>query len=135
MARFLKPAASGLFNHSLRRLLYSTTMTYEEFEAHRRRGSFIVDVREPKELEQLGEVPGAVNIPLGYVEKAFAMEKAEFKAIIGATKPEQEDTVVFLCMKGIRARTAKEAIEAKFGFKNSTYYPGSFAEWTSKQQG
>jgi len=29
----------------------------------------LLDVREPKELEELGTIPDAVNIPLGQLEK------------------------------------------------------------------
>lgn len=135
MSRFLKPTASAFVN--LRRLLCSpstASVTYEEFEAHRRQGTLIVDVREPKELDQIGEIPGAVNIPLGFLEQAFAMDTAEFKAIVGCTKPQQEDQIIFSCMKGIRAKTAKDLVEAKYGFKNSIYYPGSYTEWITKQE-
>ena len=128
MSRFLKPTTTFL---NLRRLF---NVTFEEFEAHRRRGTLIVDVREPKELEEIGQVPGAINIPLGFVEQAFAMDKAEFKAIVGCSKPQPEDPVVFLCMKGIRAKTAKDVVDLKYGFKNTLVYPGSFTEWIAKKE-
>lgn len=44
---------------------------------------FFLDVREPKELEELGTLEGYVNIPLGQIEKRLA-EIPRDKAIITA---------------------------------------------------
>ena len=44
---------------------------------------FFLDVREPKELEELGTFEGYVNIPLGQIEKRLA-EIPRDKAIITA---------------------------------------------------
>jgi predicted sulfurtransferase len=44
---------------------------------------FFLDVREPKELEELGTFDGYVNIPLGQLEKRLA-EVPKDKAIITA---------------------------------------------------
>lgn len=44
---------------------------------------FFLDVREPKELEELGTFDGSVNIPLGQIEKRLA-EIPKDKAIITA---------------------------------------------------
>jgi hypothetical protein len=44
---------------------------------------FFLDVREPKELEDLGTLEGYVNIPLGQIEKRLA-EIPKDKAIITA---------------------------------------------------
>ena len=44
---------------------------------------FFLDVREPKELEELGTLEGYVNIPLGEIEKRLK-EIPKDKAIITA---------------------------------------------------
>lgn len=44
---------------------------------------FFLDVREPKELEELGTLDGYVNIPLGQIEKRLS-EIPKDKAIITA---------------------------------------------------
>jgi hypothetical protein len=44
---------------------------------------FFLDVREPKELEELGTFEGYVNIPLGQIEKRLS-EIPKDKAIITA---------------------------------------------------
>lgn len=96
-------------------------------KSHQKEGSLLVDVREPQELENHGLVPNAVNIPVGDVEAAFAMPKDDFKANLGIDKPSMNDPVVFFCVKGIRAKTAKDLVEQK-GYKQSFYFPGSFTE-------
>lgn len=46
-------------------------LTTEELEKHLKDGKniFFLDVREPKEIEELGSVEGYVNIPVGQLEK------------------------------------------------------------------
>jgi hypothetical protein len=44
---------------------------------------FFLDVREPRELEELGTLKGYVNIPLGQIEKRLA-EIPKDKAVITA---------------------------------------------------
>ena len=42
----------------------------EDIDKHLASGkTLLLDVREPKELEELGTIEGAVNIPLGQLEK------------------------------------------------------------------
>jgi rhodanese-related sulfurtransferase len=47
------------------------TLTHEEIEKllEKKDAIFWLDVREPKEIEQLGSVKGYVNIPIGQLEK------------------------------------------------------------------
>jgi rhodanese-related sulfurtransferase len=54
--------------------LVGQTLTTEELEKHLKDGKniFFLDVREPKEIEELGSVEGYVNIPLGQLEKRLS---------------------------------------------------------------
>ena len=59
-------------------------MTSDEVMALMEKGDvFFLDVREPKELEELGTFEGYVNIPIGQLEKRLA-EVPKDKAIITA---------------------------------------------------
>ena len=51
--------------------LCAQTLSTEELEKHLKdpKKVFFLDVREPKEIEELGSVKGYVNIPLGDLEK------------------------------------------------------------------
>jgi len=56
------------------RLIGRKEYTYFQTKEHQRTGSALVDVRESFELKEYGEVPGAIHIPVGYVDEAFAMD-------------------------------------------------------------
>lgn len=59
-------------------------MTSDEVMALLEKGEvFLLDVREPRELEELGTLEGYVNIPLGQIEKRLN-EIPKDKAIITA---------------------------------------------------
>ena len=62
-----------------------------------------LDVREPKELEDLGTIKGYVNIPLGQLESRY-QELPKDKLIVTA------------CAHGVRASRAAEILE-KHGYK------------------
>lgn len=64
---------------------------------------FLLDVREPSELEELGTLKGYVNIPLKQLE--------------GRLKEVPKDkTIVTMCRRGVRASSAAEILE-KHGYK------------------
>lgn len=50
--------------------MLAQNLTTEELEKHLkdRKKVFFLDVREPKEIQELGSVKGYVNIPLGQLE-------------------------------------------------------------------
>ncbi len=51
----------------------SDDVDFDTFESIRKQPEvFVIDVREPSELNDLGTVPGAVNIPLGQVIEPFS---------------------------------------------------------------
>lgn len=77
---------------------------------------FFLDVREPKELEELGTIKGYVNIPLGQLEKRTA-EVPKDKLIVTA------------CNRGVRAANAA-AILRKNGYK--VIGSCGLAEWKEK---
>jgi rhodanese-related sulfurtransferase len=54
--------------------VFAQTMTTEELEKHLKdkKKIFLLDVREPKEIQELGSVKGYVNIPLGELEKRMS---------------------------------------------------------------
>jgi len=67
----------------------------------------LLDVREAKELEELGTIEGAIHIPLGQLE-ARAGELPKDKTILTA------------CQRGRRAAQAQTILEAK-GFKTAGF--------------
>jgi rhodanese-related sulfurtransferase len=64
---------------------------------------YFLDVREPKEIQELGSVEGYVNIPLGQLE-------SRLKEI------PKDKMIVTMCNHGVRAAKAAELL-AKNGYK------------------
>ena len=75
-----------------------------------------LDVREPKELEDIGSIKGYVNIPVGQLESRY-QELPKDKLIITA------------CNHGVRASRAAEILE-KHGYK--TAGACGILEWKEK---
>jgi rhodanese-related sulfurtransferase len=77
---------------------------------------FILDVREPKELEDSGMLEGSLNVPVGAVEKRLAE--------IPKGKP-----LVVVCAHGRRAARAAETLR-KNGYQVKAL--GGLVEWKEK---
>jgi rhodanese-related sulfurtransferase len=77
---------------------------------------FVLDVREPKELEELGMLKGSFNVPVGEVEKRMAE--------IPKGKP-----LVVVCARGRRAARAAETLR-KNGYEVKAL--GGLLEWKEK---
>ncbi len=75
-----------------------------------------LDVREPKELEELGTLPGYVNIPLGQLEKRIA-------------EVPKDVYIVSACNRARRAATAAGILE-KHGVSKISLF--AMTEWTEK---
>jgi 3-mercaptopyruvate sulfurtransferase SseA len=96
-------------------------------------GLRLVDVREPKEIEETGRLPGAINIPLTKLKASLALEPAQFEAEFGALRPTKDDPapLVFYGLCGVKSSAALE-IAHKLGYKKARNYPGGWEEWSLK---
>ena len=56
------------------------------------------------------------------------MNSDDFEDAVGVKKPDMDEAMIFFCVKGIRAKFAKDVVEQDFKYKKSFYYPGSFAD-------
>ncbi len=75
----------------------------------------VVDVREPAEFEAMS-VPGAVNIPRGFLE---------FK--IAESCPRSDQQILLHCKTGGRAVLAAKTL-SEMGYKNVSAYQGTVEE-------
>ncbi|KAK4881118.1 hypothetical protein RN001_004437 [Aquatica leii] len=89
----------------------------------------LVDVREPKELQETGVLPNSVNIPLGKLENALKnLSDDEFKKLYGRSKPTLDYPLVFSCKTGGRSKKASELAQ-KLGYTNVSNYSGGWTDW------
>ncbi|XP_065359554.1 rhodanese domain-containing protein CG4456-like [Calliphora vicina] len=94
----------------------------------------LIDVREPKELQETGKIPTSINIPLGQVgqELALSVDNAVFKAKYGRDKPEKNSEIIFHCRSGKRSQSAAE-LARTLGYQNTKNYVGSWLEYAEKE--
>lgn len=100
------------------------TITAEEAMAlHGRKGVTFVDLRDPRELEREGMVPGAFHCPRGMLEFWIDPESPYAKARFASG-----DRFVFYCASGWRsalsARTAQE-----MGLEKVSHIISGFGGW------
>ncbi|PKO12824.1 MAG: hypothetical protein CVU39_22060 [Chloroflexi bacterium HGW-Chloroflexi-10] len=79
---------------------------------------FVIDVREPSELEETGHIPGAVNIPVKTLADNLAL------------LPQDLDTpIVVYCKSGTRSTFGWTVLNA-LGFSNVRNLTGGFMAWS-----
>jgi rhodanese-related sulfurtransferase len=81
MKRFLLALAIGVLAFSQTRKITDAEDLAQLLKSEK--NMFFLDVREPKEIEELGSLKGYVNIPLGELERRIG-EVPKDKAIITA---------------------------------------------------
>ncbi|TQS34171.1 hypothetical protein Golomagni_05455 [Golovinomyces magnicellulatus] len=91
-----------------------------------------VDVREPHELQETGKIPGAINIPITSAIESFHIDEADFEDLHGFQRPEKDQTLVFYCKAGVRAKSAA-ALAQHAGWKSVGEYPGSWLDWDAQK--
>ncbi|KAM4736499.1 thiosulfate sulfurtransferase/rhodanese-like domain-containing protein 3 [Anableps anableps] len=112
----------------------NTDVGYEQLKQLLAYGkAVVVDVREPWELREYGFIPGSVNVPLGQVNTAFQLAPEEFREKYDGEMPRQTDNIVFLCLAGVRSKTALNTA-ASLGYRDVQHYPGGWQDWAEREQ-
>jgi rhodanese-related sulfurtransferase len=104
-----------------------TLPTQEAVALHGREDVVFVDLRDPRELEREGRIPGAVHCPRGMLEFWIDPESPYFKPVFGEDK-----TFVFFCAAGWRSALSA-ATAQDMGLKPVAHIEGGFTAW--KQNG
>ncbi|GAB6020806.1 hypothetical protein CHUAL_003463 [Chamberlinius hualienensis] len=91
----------------------NTDLNFEDFQALLKSGDIqLIDVREPKEIEEHGGFPNAINIPLGELIGAISKSDEEFAERYSSPKPQPHHRNIVFCGKGpIRTKAAMELIK------------------------
>ena len=83
----------------------------------------LVDIRDPRELEREGRVPGAFPCTRGMVEFWIDPASSYFKPIFGEDKE-----FIFLCAGGLRSALATKVAQ-DMGLKPVAHVVGGFGAW------
>jgi len=108
-----------------------TELDFEELRALQLSGDIaLIDVRHPTELENYGEIPGAVKIPLCEVKNALQMPEDEFLSQFQMEKPSKNERNLIFYARGPNASVAAVEIAHRLGFKRSRHYIGGWEEYS-----
>ncbi len=83
----------------------------------------LVDIRDPRELEREGRVPGAFPCTRGMVEFWIDPASSYFKPIFGEDKE-----FIFFCAGGLRSALAAKVAQ-DMGLKPVAHVVGGFGAW------
>lgn len=108
-----------------------TELDFEELRALQLSGDIaLIDVRHPTELENYGEIPGAVKIPLCEVKNALQLTEDQFYSQFQVEKPAKHDRNLIFYARGPNASVAAVEIAHRLGFKRSRHYIGGWEEYS-----
>jgi rhodanese-related sulfurtransferase len=82
-----------------------------------------VDLRDVRELEREGLIPGAFHAPRGMLEFWVDPESPYFKPVFGEPK-----TFVFYCQSGWRSALAAQAVQ-RMGLEGVCHIAGGYRAW------
>ena len=88
-----------------------------------REDTVFVDLRDPRELDREGRIPGAVHCPRGMLEFWIDPESPYHKPVFA-----QDKTFVFFCAAGWRSALSA-ATAQDMGLKPIAHIEGGFTAW------
>ena len=95
----------------------------EALALHGREDVVFVDLRDPRELDREGRIPGAVHCPRGMLEFWIDPESPYHKPVFN-----QDKTYVFFCAAGWRSALSA-ATAHDMGLKPVAHVEGGFTAW------
>ncbi|MFT3953068.1 MAG: rhodanese-like domain-containing protein [Piscinibacter sp.] len=100
------------------------TLTIDEAKAlHGSADVVFVDLRDPRELEREGKVPGAFHCPRGMLEFWIDPESPYAKPVF-----QEDKQFVFFCAGGLRSALSAQTAQ-RMGLKPVAHVEGGFGAW------
>lgn len=100
------------------------TLSVEEaMSLHGRDDVLLIDIRDPRELERDGAVPGAFHAPRGMLEFWIDPESPYFKPVFA-----EDRQFVFFCAGGMRSALTTKTLQ-DMGLKPVAHIAGGFGAW------
>ena len=100
-----------------------TLATADAIALHSAGDTVFVDLRDPRELEREGRMPGAFHCPRGMLEFWIDPESPYAKPVF-----QQDKQFVFFCAGGWRSALAARAAQ-EMGLKPVAHVEGGFGAW------
>jgi len=121
----MKKTSRQLVDEAMARI---RTLSLDQARAlHAEGGALFVDLRDVRELEREGVIPGAVHAPRGMLEFWVDPESPYFhKAFTGAANGQQP--LVLFCAAGWRSALAVRTLQ-EMGIDDVSHIEGGFSAW------
>ncbi|BAM87875.1 conserved hypothetical protein [Bradyrhizobium oligotrophicum S58] len=100
-----------------------TLSAADAIEAAKRDDVVIIDIRDPREIEREGRIPGAFSCTRGMLEFWIDPQSPYAKPIF-----QQDKTFIFHCAGGLRSALAAKTAQ-DMGLKPVAHIGGGFAAW------
>jgi rhodanese-related sulfurtransferase len=121
MAQTITRGYKALLNEAQAKI--KTLPVNDAVALHGRDDTVFVDLRDPRELEREGRIPGAVHCPRGMLEFWIDPESPYHKPAFA-----QDKTYVFFCAAGWRSALSA-ATAQDMGLKPVAHIEGGFTTW------
>ncbi|XP_050704687.1 uncharacterized protein LOC126990175 isoform X2 [Eriocheir sinensis] len=113
-----------------RRINRRTELDFEELRALQVAGDIaLIDVRDTQELENYGEIPGSLHIPLCKIKSALQLSEDDWVREYEVEKPHQLDRNLIFYARGPNASSTAVEIAHRLGFKRSRHYTGGWEDY------
>ncbi|MGF1651263.1 MAG: rhodanese-like domain-containing protein [Hyphomicrobiaceae bacterium] len=89
-------------------------------------GAQLIDIRDIRELQRDGRIPGAFHCPRGMLEFWIDPDSPYHKPVFAAERP-----FIFFCAGGLRSALAAKAAQ-DMGLKPVAHMLGGFGAWKSE---
>ena len=100
-----------------------TVAIEDALKLHGRDDTVLVDIRDPRELERDGKVPGAFHCPRGMLEFWIDPASKYHKDVFA-----QDKRFVFFCAAGARSALSTQLAQ-RMGLKPVAHIKGGFGAW------
>jgi rhodanese-related sulfurtransferase len=101
----------------------TTLSAADAIAAAQREDVVLVDIRDPREIEREGRVPGSFSCTRGMLEFWIDPESPYAKPVF-----QQDKTFIFYCAGGLRSALAAKTAQ-DMGLKPVAHVEGGFAAW------
>ncbi|MDV4144851.1 rhodanese-like domain-containing protein [Shimia sp. FJ5] len=88
--------------------------------------ALFVDIRDIRELDREGRIPGAIHAPRGMLEFWVDPESPYFKPVF-----ETDKTLILFCASAWRSALATRDLQ-NMGFENVAEMEGGFSQWKAR---
>ncbi|KAK0083360.1 hypothetical protein PV325_008927 [Microctonus aethiopoides] len=90
----------------------SFVLSYEELlQAQKNNNVLIIDVREQREINETGKLPGSIHIPMGNVANMLNLTDDQFKKQFEKPKPNKDTQIILSCKSGMRSATVQQELQ------------------------